>query len=199
MSAARVGVPTRGRRRWGRHQEPPTRFGHHDAPSRASVPLSGKHRARRRDWGPRSRPSLNAQARPIARTQSAAVENRPQLEGERLDALPQSLWEKAMEGDAVAATAIIRVIVARCRLLGPTFESVLSRSAKTATVVVSPGTWTLPATDKDRCLSWVGLCGTSVVDLSSYTRRPFISKKSPLVDASGLRTMLRAKSAVLAV
>jgi|BarGraNGADG00212_1021973.scaffolds.fasta_scaffold30928_2 hypothetical protein len=104
-----------------------------------------------------------------------------------------------MEGDAVAATAIIRVIVARCRLLGPTFESVLSRSAKTATVVVSPGTWTLPATDKDRCLSWVGLCGTSVVDLSSYTRRPFISKKSPLVDASGLRTMLRAKSAVLAV
>lgn len=44
-----------------------------------------------------------------------------------------------MEGDAVAATAIIRVIVARCRLLGPTFESVLSRSAKTATVVVPPG------------------------------------------------------------
>jgi hypothetical protein len=49
-----------------------------------------------------------------------------------------------MEGDAVAATAIIRVIVARCRLLGPTFESVLSRSANTATVVVPPGDLELP-------------------------------------------------------
>jgi hypothetical protein len=32
VSPARVDVPTRGRHRWGRHHEPPTRFGHHDAP-----------------------------------------------------------------------------------------------------------------------------------------------------------------------
>jgi hypothetical protein len=48
-----------------------------------------------------------------------AVETLQHLEGERLDALQQALWAKAMEGDLPAA-AVVRIIQTRCRLYGLT-------------------------------------------------------------------------------
>ena len=41
-----------------------------------------------------------------------------QLESERLDALTQGLWEKAVTGDVAATTACLRVMERRSKLLG---------------------------------------------------------------------------------
>jgi|ERR1019366_2231240 hypothetical protein len=40
------------------------------------------------------------------------------LEVERLDSLQMAMWQKAMDGDVPSAIAVVRVIMARCRLLG---------------------------------------------------------------------------------
>lgn len=47
-----------------------------------------------------------------------AVETHRQLELERLDRLQAALWPKAMKGQIDAASAILRIIEARVRLLG---------------------------------------------------------------------------------
>jgi hypothetical protein len=40
------------------------------------------------------------------------------LEVKRLNSLQSAMWQKAMDGDVPSAMAILRVIMARCRLLG---------------------------------------------------------------------------------
>lgn len=40
------------------------------------------------------------------------------LEVKRLDSLQLAMWQKAMEGDVPSATAVVRVIMSRCPLLG---------------------------------------------------------------------------------
>ena len=50
--------------------------------------------------------------------QEEAVEKLRQPEGERLDAVQLSLWEKALAGDNTAALAVVRIIATRCRLFG---------------------------------------------------------------------------------
>jgi hypothetical protein len=40
------------------------------------------------------------------------------LEIARLNSLQLAMWQKAMDGDVPSAMAILRVIMARCRLLG---------------------------------------------------------------------------------
>jgi hypothetical protein len=47
-----------------------------------------------------------------------AVEELRSLEVERLNSLQVAMWQKAMDGDVPSAMAILRVIMARCRLLG---------------------------------------------------------------------------------
>ena len=54
----------------------------------------------------------------LARDRVEAVENLQQLESARLDALQVAVWDKAMNGDAAAAQAVVRIITARSRLLG---------------------------------------------------------------------------------
>jgi len=52
-----------------------------------------------------------------AQTAEAVVQLRT-LEIERLDNLQLAVWQKAMDGDVPSAMAVVRVIMARCRLLG---------------------------------------------------------------------------------
>ena len=40
------------------------------------------------------------------------------LEVKRLDSLQLAMWQKAMQGDVPSATAVVRVIMSRCPLLG---------------------------------------------------------------------------------
>src|SRR5450631_3055470 len=40
------------------------------------------------------------------------------LEVERLDNLQLAMWQQAMDGDVLSAIAVVRCIIARCRLLG---------------------------------------------------------------------------------
>jgi len=50
--------------------------------------------------------------------QVEAVDQLRSLESQRLDALQIAVWDRAMSGDVTAALAAIRIISARCRLLG---------------------------------------------------------------------------------
>src|ERR1035437_1655622 len=52
-----------------------------------------------------------------AQTAEAVGELRS-LEVERLDSLQLAVWQKAMDGDVPSAIAVVRVVMARCRLLG---------------------------------------------------------------------------------
>jgi hypothetical protein len=52
-----------------------------------------------------------------AQTAEAVGELRS-LEVERLDNIQLAVWQKAMDGDVLSAIAVVRVIMARCRLLG---------------------------------------------------------------------------------
>ena len=54
----------------------------------------------------------------LARDRVEAVESLQQLETARLDALQVAIWDNAMNGDAAAAQAVVRIITARSRLLG---------------------------------------------------------------------------------
>ena len=61
------------------------------------------------------------------------------LEVERLDNLQLAVWQKALDGDVHAGSLAIRVIMARCRLLGLEGPSVLGvGGSKPQTVVVPP-------------------------------------------------------------
>jgi hypothetical protein len=50
--------------------------------------------------------------------QREAVGELRSLEVERLNSLQVAMWQKAMDGDVPSAIAVLRVIMARCRLLG---------------------------------------------------------------------------------
>jgi hypothetical protein len=68
-----------------------------------------------------------------------AVDQLRSLEVERLDRLQFGVWQKAMDGDVHAGSLAIRVIMARCRLLGLDGPSVLGvGGSKPQTVVVPP-------------------------------------------------------------
>jgi hypothetical protein len=61
------------------------------------------------------------------------------LEVERLDSLQLAMWHKAMEGDVPSAIAVVRVIMARCRLLGLDGPGLLSGDLRPRTLVIPPG------------------------------------------------------------
>lgn len=68
-----------------------------------------------------------------------AVDTYWELEKDRLDRLLASVWPGAMQGDVPAVLAALKVVQARCRLLGlgePDKDE--ADTAKSATVVVSP-------------------------------------------------------------
>ena len=70
-----------------------------------------------------------------------AVDQLRSLEVERLDRLQFGVWQKAMDGDVPSAILAVRVIMARCRLLGldgPRFFGF--EATKPRTVVVPPAT-----------------------------------------------------------
>jgi transposase-like protein len=54
----------------------------------------------------------------LARDTTEAVGTLQELEVARLDALQAALWDRAVEGDVAAARTAMRIIIARCRLLG---------------------------------------------------------------------------------
>ena len=66
-----------------------------------------------------------------------AVEEHRHLEVERLDALQAGLWDRAVAGDLAAAEAALKIIVARCKLLGLNQTSAASQ-ATPRTVVLPP-------------------------------------------------------------
>jgi cyanate lyase len=75
-----------------------------------------------------------------AQTAEAVGELRS-LEIERLDNLQLAVWQKAMEGDVPSAIAVVRCILARCRLLGLDGPSLLELGdSRPRTLVVPPVT-----------------------------------------------------------
>jgi hypothetical protein len=61
------------------------------------------------------------------------------LEVERLDNLQSAMWQKAMDGDVPSALAVVRCIMARCRLLGLDGPDLLeARDMRPRTLVVPP-------------------------------------------------------------
>jgi transposase-like protein len=54
----------------------------------------------------------------LARDTTEAVGTLQELEVARLDALQAALWDQAMDGDVAAARTAMRIVIARCRLLG---------------------------------------------------------------------------------
>ena len=61
------------------------------------------------------------------------------LEVERLDRLQSAIWQKAMDGDVPSAAAILRCIMARCRLLGLEGRGLLrAEEPRLRTLVVPP-------------------------------------------------------------
>jgi hypothetical protein len=69
-----------------------------------------------------------------------AVDQLRSLEVERLDKLQLGVWQKAMDGDVPSAILAIRVIMARCRLLGLEGPAQIRFEARPRTVVVPPPT-----------------------------------------------------------
>ena len=69
-----------------------------------------------------------------------AVENLRSLEVERLDMIQVAVWQKAMDGDVPSAIAVVRCIMARCRLLGLDATGLLAvEDVRPRTLVVPPG------------------------------------------------------------
>ena len=60
------------------------------------------------------------------------------LEVERLDNLQLAVWQKAIDGDVPSAIAVVRVIMARCRLLGLDGPSLLKTKDPLPTTLVVP-------------------------------------------------------------
>jgi orotate phosphoribosyltransferase-like protein len=77
----------------------------------------------------------------------SAVDEYRQMELARLDALQESLWSTAMEGNVRSVDAILRIIDRRIRLLG--LDQVTVRDEFPLTVVVDPADlvrWGIEAT-----------------------------------------------------
>ncbi|EWS99639.1 hypothetical protein N865_21725 [Intrasporangium oryzae NRRL B-24470] len=68
-----------------------------------------------------------------------AVDSLRDLETARLDALQHGVWDRAMNGDVEAARAALRIIVARCRLLGLDAASLIREPDRSRTLVASKG------------------------------------------------------------
>lgn len=66
-----------------------------------------------------------------------AVEEHREIEVARLNALQAAVWERAMAGDVEAVDAVLKIVVARVKLLG---LSSASEAATPATVVVPAST-----------------------------------------------------------
>jgi hypothetical protein len=68
----------------------------------------------------------------LAADTTQAVEMLHELEVARLDALQASLWGRAVAGDLEAVRAALRIVIARCRLLGlydqPSLERFVPRT-----------------------------------------------------------------------
>ena len=63
------------------------------------------------------------------------------LEVERLDSLQVAMWQKAIDGDVPSAIAVVRCIMARCRLLGLEGPGLLrGGDSRPRTLVVPPVT-----------------------------------------------------------
>jgi hypothetical protein len=63
------------------------------------------------------------------------------LEVERLDNLQLAVWQKAMDGDVQSAIAVVRCILARCRLLSLDGPGLLEAGdSRPRTLVVPPMT-----------------------------------------------------------
>ncbi|WP_270889986.1 helix-turn-helix domain-containing protein [Pedococcus sp. 5OH_020] len=74
----------------------------------------------------------------LATQQAEAVGQLRLQETRRLDAVQAALWPDALAGDVAAALAILRIVEARCRLLGLEETRGVAQSAKPRTVVVPP-------------------------------------------------------------
>jgi cyanate lyase len=76
------------------------------------------------------------------RTQTLeAVGELRSLEVARLNSLQSAMWQKAMDGDMPSAMAVLRVIMARCRLLGLDGPGLLRvEDSRPRTLVVPPVT-----------------------------------------------------------
>jgi hypothetical protein len=77
-------------------------------------------------------------AKALQREEHAAANELRTLETRRLDALQASVWDRAMDGDLAAAAAALRIIAARCRLMGLDARVLLDQEARPRTVVVPP-------------------------------------------------------------
>jgi hypothetical protein len=60
------------------------------------------------------------------------------LEVERLDYLQLAMWQRAMDGDVPSAIAVVRCIMARCRLLGLDGLTLSDVDPRPRTLVVPP-------------------------------------------------------------
>ncbi|WP_270886539.1 hypothetical protein [Pedococcus sp. 5OH_020] len=74
----------------------------------------------------------------LATHETEAISQLRLQETRRLDAVQAALWENAMAGDVAAALAILRIVEARCRLLGLEGTHGVAQSEKPRTVVVPP-------------------------------------------------------------
>ena len=72
----------------------------------------------------------------LASQQVEAVESMRELETARLDALQCGIWDRTMSGEVAAVQAALRIIVARCRLLGLDSISLIEEPTAPRTVVV---------------------------------------------------------------
>ena len=60
----------------------------------------------------------DAYMRSLHRVIAEDVDELRQLESDRLDALQVAHWEKALEGDLKSGELVVKIIAARCKLLG---------------------------------------------------------------------------------
>jgi hypothetical protein len=67
-----------------------------------------------------------------------AVNELRSLEVERLNNLQGAVWRKAMDGDVPSAIAVVRCILARCRLLGLDGLTLSDVDPRPRTLVVPP-------------------------------------------------------------
>lgn len=90
--------------------------------------------------GYRSKGSVSkALWRALNARQAESVDAYRELELQRLDALQEALWDKALEGDVQAVHAVRKLIEARVRLLG--LDRAISAAAGTPRPLVEQSFW----------------------------------------------------------